>query len=187
MVDRIKACVAARSDPSFVIMARTDAYANEGTWYSIERVVTFSIFLFRRNGRSACESQSIHWRRRRYAIPRGPHKVVRLRAVYKGLPQHAWYQLLFIFSIIAIYSTTIFGSYSPPLYPVLANITEWGKTDLFTTAELGSAGVGLALYPLSAFRAMSAAALQVYKTILNDGTQKNVVRVCVCVRVSEWM
>jgi methylisocitrate lyase len=56
--------------------------------------------------------------------------------------------------------------------PILANITEFGKTPLFTRAELASAGVSLALYPLSAFRAMSKAALGVYETILRDGTQQ---------------
>lgn len=56
--------------------------------------------------------------------------------------------------------------------PVLANITEFGQTPLYTAEELRSAGVSLALYPLSAFRAMSAAALQVYQTIRRDGTQK---------------
>ena len=56
--------------------------------------------------------------------------------------------------------------------PVLANITEFGKTPLFTVEELRSAGVSLALYPLSAFRAMSAAALKVYRTIRAQGTQK---------------
>jgi methylisocitrate lyase len=60
--------------------------------------------------------------------------------------------------------------------PVLANITEFGQTPLFTLEELGNAGVSLALYPLSAFRAMCAAALQVYQTIRLEGTQKNVVR-----------
>ena len=59
--------------------------------------------------------------------------------------------------------------------PVLANITEFGKTPLFTLKELKSAGVALALYPLSAFRAMSAAAVKVYETLRKDGTQKNVV------------
>lgn len=59
--------------------------------------------------------------------------------------------------------------------PVLANITEFGKTPLFTLEELRNAGVSLALYPLSAFRAMCAAALQVYQTIRLEGTQKNVV------------
>jgi len=59
--------------------------------------------------------------------------------------------------------------------PVLANITEFGQTPLFTIKELEEAGVGLALYPLSAFRAMSAAALHVYETIRQEGTQKNVI------------
>lgn len=58
--------------------------------------------------------------------------------------------------------------------PVLANITEFGATPLFTTEELASAGVRLALYPLSAFRAMNAAALRVYETLRRDGTQKAV-------------
>jgi methylisocitrate lyase len=58
--------------------------------------------------------------------------------------------------------------------PVLANITEFGATPLFTTAELGSAGVGLVLYPLSAFRAMNKAALNVYQAIRRDGTQAGV-------------
>jgi len=59
--------------------------------------------------------------------------------------------------------------------PVLANLTEFGKTPLFTTTELGEAGIRLALYPLSAFRAMSQAALAVYSEIRNAGTQKAVV------------
>jgi methylisocitrate lyase len=59
--------------------------------------------------------------------------------------------------------------------PVLANITEFGRTPLFTTAELGDAGVGLALYPLSAFRAMSNAAIAVFEALRRDGTQKAVV------------
>ena len=59
--------------------------------------------------------------------------------------------------------------------PVLANLTEFGKTPLFTTGELADAGVAMTLYPLSAFRAMSKAALEVYETILNDGTQAAVV------------
>ena len=59
--------------------------------------------------------------------------------------------------------------------PVLANITEFGATPLFTTHELSSVGVKLVLYPLSAYRAMSKAALNVYQHILADGTQQNVV------------
>jgi methylisocitrate lyase len=58
--------------------------------------------------------------------------------------------------------------------PVLANITEFGKTPLFTARELGEAGARLVLYPLSAFRAMSAAAVKVYGAIRGEGTQKSV-------------
>jgi methylisocitrate lyase len=59
--------------------------------------------------------------------------------------------------------------------PVLANITEFGSTPLYTTEELAANGVSLVLYPLSAFRAMSKAALSVYEAIREEGTQKNVV------------
>lgn len=59
--------------------------------------------------------------------------------------------------------------------PVLANITEFGATPLFSKAELASAGVELVLYPLSAFRAMNKAALNVYQHLLNDGHQREVV------------
>jgi len=59
--------------------------------------------------------------------------------------------------------------------PVLANLTEFGRTPFFTVQELGAAGVQLAIYPLSAFRAMSRAALEVYRAIRRDGTQVNVV------------
>jgi len=59
--------------------------------------------------------------------------------------------------------------------PILANITEFGQTPLFTLDELRSAGVGIALYPLSAFRAMNQAALNVYTTLRREGTQKSVV------------
>jgi methylisocitrate lyase len=59
--------------------------------------------------------------------------------------------------------------------PVLANITEFGSTPLFSVEELAGAGVSIALYPLSAFRAANAAALNVYKTLRNEGTQQGVV------------
>jgi methylisocitrate lyase len=59
--------------------------------------------------------------------------------------------------------------------PVLANLTEFGRTPLFTLEELRGAGVALALYPLSAFRAMSAAALRIYRTIRAEGTQQSVI------------
>ena len=58
--------------------------------------------------------------------------------------------------------------------PVLANITEFGATPLFTVDELATAGVGMVLYPLSAFRAMNQAALKVYQGVRKDGSQKNV-------------
>ena len=59
--------------------------------------------------------------------------------------------------------------------PILANITEYGRTPLYTVKELGAAGVAIVLYPLSAFRAMNAAALRVYESIRKNGTQKEVV------------
>lgn len=59
--------------------------------------------------------------------------------------------------------------------PVLANITEFGVTPLFTLDELKQVGIDIALYPLSAFRSMNAAALNVYHSIFSDGTQKNVI------------
>jgi len=59
--------------------------------------------------------------------------------------------------------------------PILANLTEFGRTPLFTVEEVAEAGVAIALYPLSAFRAMNAAALNVYRTLRRDGTQQSVV------------
>jgi methylisocitrate lyase len=59
--------------------------------------------------------------------------------------------------------------------PVLANITEFGQTPLFGVEELASAGVAIALYPLSAFRAMNKAALGVYQALRKEGSQKSVV------------
>jgi methylisocitrate lyase len=59
--------------------------------------------------------------------------------------------------------------------PILANITEFGKTPLFSVQELAQANVAMVLYPLSAFRAMNAAALRVFEAIRRDGSQKNVV------------
>ena len=59
--------------------------------------------------------------------------------------------------------------------PILANLTEFGQTPLFTVDEIAGAGVAIALYPLSAFRAMNQAALNVYRALRRDGTQKNVV------------
>ena len=59
--------------------------------------------------------------------------------------------------------------------PVLANITEFGSTPGYTTQQLGSVGISMALYPLSAFRAMNKAALNVFKTLREKGTQESVI------------
>ncbi len=127
MVDRIKAAVDARTDPSFVIMARTDALASEGLEAALDRA-------------AACVEAG--------ADMVFPEAVTEL-AQYRAFAERTQ-------------------------VPVLANITEFGSTPLFTLEELRSAQVGLALYPLSAFRAMNAAALNVYKHIRADGTQQNV-------------
>ena len=128
MVDRIKAAVDARSDDSFVIMARTDALAVEGMQPAIERAI-------------AC-------------VEAGADMIFP-----EAMTELSQYQQ-FIEAVQV---------------PVLANITEFGATPLFTAEELASVGVKLALYPLSAFRAMSKAALNVYEHILQDGTQQQVV------------
>lgn len=76
----------------------------------------------------------------------------------------------------ALHTLEEFGEFARQVrVPVLANITEFGKTPLFSVDELREAGAGLVLYPLSAFRAMSKAALMVYEAIGRDGHQKNVV------------
>lgn len=127
MVDRIKAAVDARTDPDFVIMARTDALAVEGLEVAIERAV-------------ACVEAG--------ADMIFPEAITEL-AMYKKFAQAV-------------------------KVPILANITEYGSTPLFTVEELRSADVSLVLYPLSAFRAMSKAALSVYDAIRKEETQKNV-------------
>jgi len=128
MCDRIKAAVDARSDPGFVVMARTDALASEGLERALERAAAYA---------------------------------------------EAGADMIFPEAIteLPMYRKFVDGT----RVPVLANITEFGKTPLFTVDELRSAGVALALYPLSAFRAMNKAALNVYQTLRREGTQKNVV------------
>jgi methylisocitrate lyase len=75
----------------------------------------------------------------------------------------------------AVGSLAVYRQFAQRLgVPVLANITEFGATPLYTTGELAAAGVRLALYPLSAFRAMNKAALAVYEAIRHEGTQKSV-------------
>ncbi len=128
MVDRIKAAVDARTDPDFVIMARTDALAVEGLDAAIDRAC-------------ACVEAG--------ADMIFPEAMTDL-SMYKKFARSA-------------------------KVPVLANITEFGSTPLYTVEELRQAEVSLVLYPLSAFRAMSMAALSVYHAIRTEGTQKNVI------------
>ena len=128
MVDRIKAAVDARTDDSFVIMARTDALANEGLQAALDRV-------------AACVDAGANM-----VFPEAVTELAQYREFAK--------------------KTGV---------PVLANITEFGSTPLWTVEELRDADVAMVLYPLSAFRAMNAAALKVYETVRKDGTQKNVV------------
>ncbi|MBX3213597.1 MAG: methylisocitrate lyase [Labilithrix sp.] len=128
MVDRIKAAVDARTDASFVVMARTDALAVEGEEAAITRAL-------------ACVE--------------------------------AGADMIFPEAIVTLEQYQRFAA--AVKVPVLANITEFGMTPLFTTSELAAAGVGLVLYPLSAFRAMNKAAENVYRVIRRDGTQKEVV------------
>ncbi len=128
MVDRIKAAVDARTDENFVIMARTDALAQEGLNAALDRA-------------AACVEAGADM-----IFPEALTELDQYRAFTKKLD-----------------------------VPVLANITEFGSTPLFTVEELKSAGVSLVLYPLSAFRAMNAAALHVYQSVRKDGTQKNVI------------
>ncbi len=124
MCDRLKAAGDGRTDPAFVLLARTDAAANEGVEAAIER---------------AC----------RY--------------------RDAGADMIFAEALGTLDEYRRFVEAVE--VPVLANITEFGRTPMFTVDELGGAGVRLVLYPLSAFRAMNAAALEVYRTIRRDGTQ----------------
>ncbi len=128
MAERIKAAVKGRTDPAFVIMARTDAVASEGLEAGIERA------------RGYCEAGA---------------DMIFAEALMELEQYRKFVQAVKV--------------------PVLANVTEFGKTPLFTVSQLASAGVSMALYPLSAFRAMNAAALKVYRTLRAEGTQKNVV------------
>jgi methylisocitrate lyase len=127
MVDRIKAAVDARSDPQFVIMARTDALAVEGIDSALERAV-------------ACVEAG--------ADMIFPEAMTEL-AMYRRFKDAV-------------------------KVPILANITEFGHTPLYTRDELGAVGVDIVLYCCSAYRAMNAAALATYQAIRRDGTQKNV-------------
>ena len=128
MVDRVKAAVDARTDPSFVVMARTDALAVEGIDRAIERAV-------------AC-------------VEAGADMV---------FPE-------------AMTELSMYRRFKEAVrVPILANITEFGHTPLYSREELASAGVDVVLYCCSAYRAMNAAALATYEAIRRDGTQKNVI------------
>lgn len=127
MTDRIKAAVDAKTDPDFIVIARTDAAAVEGVDATVER---------------AC------------------------------LYRDAGADMLFPEALSELEDYKRFAS--AVQVPILANITEFGVTPLFTLDELSSAGIRVVLYPLSAFRAMNAAALKVYRTIRGRGTQKDV-------------
>jgi methylisocitrate lyase len=130
MVDRIKAAVDAKTDPAFVVMARTDALAVEGLEAAVER---------------GC------------------------RCVEAGADM--------IFPE-AITDLAMYRRFADAVkVPILANITEFGRTPLFTTQELASANVAMVLYPLSAFRAMNAAALRVFRALRTEGTQKGVIEI----------
>jgi methylisocitrate lyase len=127
MVDRIKAAVDARSDASLVLMARTDALANEGLTAAIERA-------------------------RAYVA--------------------AGADMIFAEAVTEL---SMYMEFRRAVgVPILANITEFGQTPLFTRDELGAAGVDIVLYCCAAYRAMNAAALKVYQTIRTEGTQRNV-------------
>ncbi len=128
MVDRIKAAVDARTDGSFIIMARSDALASEGLDRMIERL-------------RACVDAGAD-----AVFPEAITDLPMYRKVRDAVQ-----------------------------VPVLANITEFGKTPLYTRDELGSVGVDIVLHCCSAYRAMNLAALEVYQAIRRDGTQKNVV------------
>jgi methylisocitrate lyase len=129
MIDRVKAAVDARSDPSLVVMARTDAAAVEGLDAAIERSLKY--------------------------VEAGADMI--FAEALTTLDEYRQF-------------TAAVG------VPVLANITEFGRTPLLTVDELRDAGVQLVLYPLSAFRAMNAAAQRVYRTIREEGTQRGVVQ-----------
>ena len=127
MVDRVKAAVDARTDPGFVIMARTDAAATEGIDSAIERACAY--------------------------VEAGADMI---------FPE----------------AMTELGMYrrfkEAVKVPILANITEFGHTPLYTRDELATVGVDIVLHCCSAYRSMNAAALATYQAIRRDGTQKNV-------------
>jgi methylisocitrate lyase len=125
MADRIKAAVDARTDPGFVIMARTDALANEGLDSAVSRAISY--------------------------VEAGADMI---------FPE-------------AITDLPMYRKFADAVkVPILANITEFGKSPMFTVDELRSANVAMVLYPLTAFRAMNKAALRTYENLRKAGSQK---------------
>ena len=129
MIDRIKAAVDAKIDNDFVVMARTDALANEGLDRAIERAIAYQ-----EAGADALF----------------PEAFIELDQ-YRELKKHV-------------------------KIPILANITEFGKTPLFGCEELSQSGVDMVLYPLTAFRAMSKAAEGVFKEIKMSDNQESLLK-----------
>ena len=128
MVDRIKAAVDARTDKDFFIMARTDAFAQEGLEAAIERAKAY------------------------------------VAAGADGIFAEA------------VQTEEHYRAFAAALdVPILANITEFGQTELWNKEQLGEWGAAMVLYPLSAFRAMNKAAEAVYTSILAEGDQRKVV------------
>lgn len=130
MVDRVKAAVDARTDDSFVVMARTDALAVEGMENAIDRAV-------------AC-------------VEAGADMI--FPEAMRELEQYSEFK-----QAVGV--------------PILANITEFGHTPLFTTPELGEVGVDIVLYCCGAYRAMNRGAESVYRALIEDGHQRNVVEI----------
>ncbi len=128
MVARVQAAVKGRSNPDFVIMARTDAAAVEGLPAAIARAQAY---------------------------------------VFAGA------DMIFAEALTTLEDYRQFAAALK--VPVLANLTEFGRTPLFTLDELRPTGIAMALYPLSASRAAAAASLEVFQAIRQDGTQKAVV------------
>lgn len=127
MVDRIRAAVDARTNPDFFIMARTDAFAQEGLEAALERAKAY------------------------------------VAAGADGIFAEA------------IKTEEHYRAFSGAIdVPILANMTEFGQTELWSKEQLGEWGARIVLYPLSAFRAMNKAAETVYKSLLDEGDQKKV-------------
>ena len=127
MVERVKSAVAGKPDRDFVIMARTDAAANEGVPAAIDRAQAYVI---------------------------------------------AGADMIFAEALSTLADYRAFTAAVE--VPVLANLTEFGQTPSFTPAELRSAGVAMALYPLSASRAAAAVSLEVYEALRRDGAPQSV-------------